>query len=200
MNIFSIPKRVIAKIKRNKFVKDFKCCDKSSAFGEDGFGKNCLLIGKKNMDIGSNCWIGNGSEFITYNSHFEQKLNSNLTLGNNVRITSRCRITCAGIISIGNNVLIAPECFITDHNHGMDPTQEGGYSPQPLEIKNVHIKEGVWLGQRVSVMPGVTIGAHSIIGANSVVTHDIPDYSIAVGIPARVIKRWNFVNNVWEKV
>ena len=60
------------------------------------------------------------------------------------------------------------------------------------------IEEGVWLGQRVCVLPGVCIGAHCIIGANSVVTHDIPAYSIAVGAPAKVVKQWK--NNQWKLV
>ena len=199
-NVFLILRKVMIYFRRNKFVKEFKHCEKSSGFGDKGFGKDCLLLGKENMSVGANSWFGKGCEFIAYNSHFAQSLSSNLTIGDNVRITSRCRITCAGNIVIENDVLIAPDCFITDHNHGMDPTYVGGYSSQPIQVKDVRIKEGVWLGQRVSVMPGVTIGAHSIIGANSVVTHDVPDYAIAVGIPAKVIKKWNFKNKVWEKI
>jgi len=123
-----------------------------------------------------------------------------LTFGDDVRITARIRLTCAQSIQIGNHVLIAPDVFITDHNHGRDPLDEMGYARQPLDVRPVIIEDCVWLGQRVCVMPGVTIGAHSIIGANSVVTHDIPAYCIAVGSPARVVKRWNFEENQWEKV
>jgi lipopolysaccharide O-acetyltransferase len=82
----------------------------------------------------------------------------------------------------------------------MDPEAERGYSPQDIVIKDVIIGEGVWLGQRVCVLPGVTIGAHSIIGAGGIVTRDIPPYSIAVGIPAKVIKIWNFERKCWEAV
>jgi len=200
MSIFLYLRKVIIHLKRNKFVRDFKHCEKTSGFGKDGFGKDCLILGKENMSIGANSWFGKGCEFIAYNSHFEQKLDSNLKIGDNVRITSRCRITCAGNITIENDVLIAPDCFITDHNHGMDPTILGGYSLQPIIVKDVHIKEGVWLGQRVSVMPGVTIGAHSIVGANSVVTHDVPDYAMVVGTPAKVIKIWDFGTKTWKKI
>jgi lipopolysaccharide O-acetyltransferase len=58
----------------------------------------------------------------------------------------------------------------------------------------------VWLGEHVSVLPGVTIGKGCIIGANSVVAKDIPDYCIAVGCPARVIKRFSFASNRWERI
>lgn len=69
----------------------------------------------------------------------------------------------------------------------MNPEQ-GGYSKQPLIINEVIIEDGVWLGQRV-VLPGVKIGKNAIVGANSVVTHNIPENTIAVGSPAKVIKR-----------
>ena len=144
--------------------------------------------------------FGAECELYAYSTHFSQKLNSELIVGNDVRVTSKCRITCAGKITIGNNVLIAPEVFITDHNHGMDPTDERGYSPQALDIADVIIEDGVWLGHRSTILPGVTIGKHSIVGANSVVTSDIPEYSIAVGIPAKVIKKWNDKEKRWERV
>ena len=103
-------------------------------------------------------------------------------------------------MNLRNDVLLGPDVFITDHNHGMNPNTQGGYSSQPLIVKDVTIEEGVWLGQRVCVMPGVTVGAHSIIGANSVVTHNVPPYSIVVGAPARVIKRWVFDQNKWISI
>ena len=71
---------------------------------------------------------------------------------------------------------------------------------QPIkQISPVRIGEGSWLGENVCVI-GANIGKHCVIGANSVVTHDIPDYSIAVGVPAKVIKKYNFETKVWEKV
>lgn len=198
--MFNILLKMIRYIKKSIFINKFKHCERSSRFGNIGCGEDCTILGMENMCIGHNTWIGPASEVYVYNSHLKRKLNAELIIGDNVRVTSRCRITCAGKIVIGNNVLIAPDVFITDHNHGMDPTVEAGYSSQPLIIKNVVIEEGVWLGQKVSVLPGVKIGKHSIIGANSVVTRDIPAYSIAVGIPAKVIKCWNKESKRWEKV
>lgn len=165
-----------------------------------GYGNKCIVVGKDRITIGDNSWFGQDSEVIVYHTHFKDELLSKLTIGNNVRCTSRCRITCAGHITIENDVLIAPDVFITDHNHGMNPDTKGGYFPQPLVIKDVVIGEGVWLGQRVCVMPGVTVGAHSIVGANSVVTHDVPPFSIAVGAPARVVKQWDHNKQEWIPV
>lgn len=200
MNILRIPRRVIGRIRKIAYIREFRNCDITSGFGTNGCGKGCTITGKKNMTIGAECAFGPGTELETLDSHFSQILNPNLVIGNHVRMTARCRITCAGNITIGNDVLMAPEVFITDHSHGMDPTKQGGYSPQPLIVKDVTIGEGAWLGQRVCALPGVTIGAHSIIGANSVVTHDIPPYCIAVGSPAKVVKIWDKESGIWTAV
>lgn len=199
MSAFNIPLKILRYLKKRKFIKEFKYCARSSGFGHIGYGEDCTIIGKENMSIGENSWFGSGCELYAYNSHFGQKLNSKLIVGNNVRVTARCRITCAGSIKIGNDVLIAPDVFITDHNHGTNPEIPGGYSKQSLLIENVNIEEGVWLGHRACILPGVTIGKHSIIGANSVVTHDIPEFCMAAGAPAQIIKRWNKEKQKWER-
>jgi len=70
---------------------------------------------------------------------------------------------------------------------------------QKVVTKQIVIKDSVWIGANCVVTAGVTIGKHAIIGAGSVVTKNIPDYSVAVGNPARVIKKYNFTTNSWEK-
>lgn len=200
VSVLRFPQRLIRYFRRERFYKKYVHIDRSSCLGTDGIGKGCVIEGDSNIQIGKNSLIGEGSELLVYRSHFDRPLDSRLIIGNNVRITARCRITCSGKIEIGDNALFAPDVFITDHNHGMDPEKPGGYSPQELTIGNVTIGEGVWLGQRVCVLPGTTVGAHSIVGANSVVTHDIPPYSKAVGAPARVIKKWDFDRKIWKDV
>ena len=192
--------RFFRHFKKKSLLKSFAECGKSNYFGTDDCGKTCKIIGAENIALGNENSFGEGCEIISLNTHMGQTLSPRLQIGNRVRVTARCRITCASNITIDDDVLMAPDVFITDHNHGMDPTRRGGYSPQPLIVKDVHICEGVWLGQRVCVLPGVTIGEHSIIGASSVVTHDIPPYSIAVGSPARVVKTWDFEKRKWIHV
>ena len=97
-------------------------------------------------------------------------------------------------------MLIAPEVFITDHNHGMNPEIKEGYAKQELVVKPVRIGDGTWIGQRVCILPGVTVGKHCIIGAGSVCTRSIPDYCIAVGVPAQVIKRWDTSEKQWRSI
>lgn len=196
MNILKLPKRIYSRIKKEQFIKKFKKFDISA-----GCEKSCSFIGEKSISVGQNSYFGDNCEIVAIHSHHENQIfNPGLIIGENVRITSRCRITCADRIEIGNCVLMAPDVFITDHNHGMNPTIKSGYSPQNLVTKSVKIGDGVWLGQRVIVLPGVEIGEHSIIGAASVVTKDIPSYSIAVGNPARVVKKWDFESGTWVKI
>ena len=189
--------RCVRRICKQGFKKKFLYFDISSSVGADGVGKGCKLSGTEHISIGKDCFFGEGTELVALEHHFQQTLNSMLLIGDHVRCVGGCRITCAGNLIIENDVLIGPDVFITDRNHGMNPCVHGGYSKQTLIVKNVKIGNGVWLGQRVCVLPGVTVGAHSIVGANSVITHDIPPFSIAVGSPARVIKKWDPQNNQW---
>ena len=196
----TILSKVLKRIRKQLFVKRFLSFDISSEIGKDGCGKGCFLEQTNHISIGKDCYFGQGTELSTLENHFDQKLQSCLTIGNHVRCVGGCRITCAGNIKIEDDVLLGPEVFITDHNHGMDPNYPGGYSNQSLIIKDVRIGRGVWLGQRVCIMPGVTIGEHSIIGANSVVTKNIPSYTIAVGSPAKVVKKWNNEFKEWLSI
>ena len=199
MNPLKLFLRGLYRIRKEIFIREFQWCDVSVGFVLKGPGR-CRVDGKEYIRIGKDSNFGEGCELIAYGSESKENEQPLLNIGNHVRVTARCRITCAGHITIEDDVLMAPDVFITDHNHGMDPNYPGGYSIQPLIVRDVKIGEGVWLGQRVCVLPGVTIGEHSIIGANSVVTHDVPAYSIAAGAPAKVIKRWNTERSTWEKV
>ncbi|MEK6780173.1 MAG: DapH/DapD/GlmU-related protein [Bacteroidota bacterium] len=127
-----------------------------------------------------------------------------LTIGDRVEINDYVHIAAVQKVEIGNDVLIASKVFITDHNHG---SYNGENQSTPDEIpgkrriisKPVIIEDNVWLGEYVVIMPGVTIGRGSVIGALSVVTKDIPSNSIAVGSPARVIKKYNDREGIWER-
>ena len=82
----------------------------------------------------------------------------------------------------------------------MNPESDIPYMDQTLSSQPVIIEDGCWIGEKVCIMPGVTIGRKSIIGAGSIVTKSIPGYCIAVGNPAKVIKKYNFKSHNWESV
>ena len=148
-------------------------------------------------------FIGNGSKMLCWREYAYrneiQSLEPSLKIGNNFHATRNLTIQCAGDITIGDNVLIASDVFIINYNHGSDPTTDS-YLDNPLEVSSVRIENGVWIGNNVVILPGVKIGKKSIIGAGSVVTKDIPEYSIAVGNPARIIKHYDFKKQKWCEI
>ena len=111
-----------------------------------------------------------------------------------------CSIMSADSVIIEDNVLMASYITIVNENHGMNVEDNCSYRRQPLTTAPVLIKEGAWIGERCCILSGVTIGKKSIIGSGSVVNKSVPDYCIAVGNPAKVIKKWNFDTHQWEKI
>jgi acetyltransferase-like isoleucine patch superfamily enzyme len=160
------------------------------------------IRGRKNIEFGKKFAAGYHCRIETHASSKEKVL----IIGQNVQINDFVHIAAKQSVVIGNNVLIASKVFISDISHGsyngdiFDSEPETDPQKRKLVSKPVSIDENVWIGESVSILPGVRIGKASIIGANSVVTKDIPDYCIAAGNPAKVIKRYNFNTGRWEKV
>lgn len=133
------------------------------------------------------------------------KNNYVLEIGNDVQVNDYVHIGAVNKVVIGNNVLIASKVYISDHNHGsynglLQSSPDLEPSKRPIVSMPVFIEDNVWIGEQVSILPGVTIGKGSIIGANSVVSKSVPPNCIAVGIPAKVIKKFNYNNTQWEKI
>lgn len=122
-----------------------------------------------------------------------------LSIQTGVNIQHNVNIYAAEKLVIEKNVLIASGCMITDNNHGTQPDQSP-YVCQPLSSSPTIIEEGVWLGEHVCVLAGSCVGRYSVIGSNSVVVGEIPAYSMAVGSPARVIKRFDSGTKQWVRV
>lgn len=102
-------------------------------------------------------------------------------------------------IIIGKNVLIADRVYISDNLHGYNDINIAIMKQPIVQKKSVSIGDDSWIGENVCII-GASIGKHCIVGANAVVTKDIPDYSVAVGNPAKVIKQYNSDNKCWEKI
>ena len=162
-----------------------------------------IIRGKKYIDFGSKLTTGEGCRFEAYNN---QKSKKSLIFGKNIQLNDYVHITAMNNVVIGDNVLMASKIYISDCSHGFYSGEEMDSSPEqhPIDrcynISEVVIEDNVWLGEFVSVLPGVTIGKGAIIGSNSVVTKDIPANTIAVGSPAKVIKKYNFETKKWERI
>ena len=157
---------------------------------------------KKNIWWGGNLTTGYNCRIEAYTNNRSKKI---LLFGNNIQINDYVHIAAAEDVRIGNNVLIASKVFITDISHGCYSGDQHGSpfikpSERKLFTKPVHIEDNVWIGESVNIMPGVKIGFGSIIGAGSVVTKDIPEFSIAAGVPAKVIKFFDKTSQSWLRI
>ena len=132
------------------------------------------------LEIGSNCTIQNYA-FIALT-----KPNPKIIIGDNVVVGRFSMLTNKNLIKIGNDVLIGAYVQIIDVDHGFEKNQI--IRNQGAEIGEVVIGNDVWIGAGAKILKDVHIGDGAVIGANSVVTEDIPPYAIAVGSPAKVIR------------
>ena len=114
---------------------------------------------------------------------FHTDCGKNLKIGKRVLINAGCQFQDQGGIEIGDDVLIGPQTIIATLNHDPDPEKRGGMFAKSVKIGNM-----AWLGARVTICPGVTIGDGAIVAAGAVVTKDVPPRTVVAGVPAKIIK------------
>ena len=148
------------------------------------------------ISIGKNTTFGDWLFLTAWNSYKnesgEQKLDPELTIGNNCSFGAFNHITCTNRITIGDGVLTGKWITITDNSHG--DTNYDTLLIRPILRKIVSkgpvvIGDKVWIGDKATILPGVTIGDGAVIAANSVVTKDVPAYCVAAGNPAKIIRQ-----------
>lgn len=155
-----------------------------------------LITNYKNIVIGNNVLIRNGIRLEVVEPSNDEVV---ISIGNNVNIEQNVHIIAHSRVSIGNNVTITGSCSIVDVEHPYDDIDcilKIGNRISAIR-KTVIIGDDSFIGYGVHINPGVSIGKYCIIGARSVVTKDVPDYSVVVGNPGKIIKRYNFELNKW---
>jgi acetyltransferase-like isoleucine patch superfamily enzyme len=157
------------------------------------FKDRITIIGSEHVHFGKNFTANEDVKIEAWEKHGMQKLHPDIYIGDNVFMNCRTHISATQKLVIGNGVLMGSDIFISDNNHGkadrreelmVPPAKRDLYSKGPIVIQ-----DNVWIGDKAIVLGNVTIGEGAIIGASAVVTKDIPAYSIAVGCPAKVIRR-----------
>lgn len=186
------------KIKNALFVRFFRLFYKNK-FGFLGANSNIIfplsIQGAKNIYIGSNVIIQYRTWLASLPLTGTQKCK--LEIGDGCCIGNFNHIFATESIKIGKDVLTADKVYISDNLHSYEDISIPIMHQLVKQISTVEIGEGTWIGENVCII-GAKIGKNCVIGANSVVTKDIPDYSVAIGIPAKVIKYYSFDSKTWE--
>ncbi len=189
-NIFSriinLPAYLLVKF-QSKFI---------SELGKNTFlGLSTKIIGHKYIRIDDNVRIGDYSIITAWDLYNQINFNPQLTIKENTTIGDYAHITCINKVLLHQNIMIGKFVTITDNSHG-DPSKyneiELSQNPKDRNLYSkgpVVICENVWIGDKVSILPNVTIGRSSVVGANSVVTKNIPPFCVYAGNPAKLIKK-----------
>jgi len=159
--------------------------DKNITLGKDVYLSSDVVLETRyggKISVGDKTELWDGVKLLTYRG--------NITIGNNCNINAYTIIYGHGNTTIGNNVMIAGHCMIIPNNHGF-ATRDMPMRVQRCTTKGITIEEDVWIAHGCSILDGVTIGKGAIIAAGSVVNRDVPPYSIAGGVPMRIIKERN---------
>lgn len=161
-------------------------------YGENLIIHGCVsLHGHGKISIGDNCIITSSGRYNptdgSSKTHLSTMQKGVLEIGDNVGI-SNSAITASDYVKIGNNTMIGSGCMISDTDHHSIYYDERN-SGEGTKTKAIIIEEGVFLGARVTVLKGVRIGKHSVIGAGSVVTKSIPDGELWAGNPVRFLRK-----------
>ncbi len=171
-------------------------------FGSFGAKSHMLkplrLVKPKYIKIGKDVTIQGLARMECVRQHEGQTYNGEIIIHDGVSIEQGCHIIAGSKLEIEKNVTISAYVYIADCGHSFkDVTKD--YIDQPLVIKPTKILEGAFIGAGAKIMPGVTVGKHSVVGANAVVTKDIPDYTMVAGVPAGIIKKYDFDEGEWKK-
>lgn len=167
-------------------------------------GPGSYLRGLSSIRIGDDFSAETGLWLEAITRYNDQTFAPRITIGSHVRISQSVHIAATNCVEIGDDVLIGSRVIIIDHNHGQyrhthsSPMSAPASRPLDSDLR-VAIGARVWLGDGVVVTPGASIGEGSVIGANSVVVGNVPPFSLAVGAPAVVKKRFDFSMNQWSE-
>lgn len=170
-------------------------------FGAFGHGtvlsRPDLIAGSRNIHIGSRVHIWKGARLEAIDSGTGRP---SLSIGDGTSIHMYFHCGAARSVTIGRDVLIAGHVYVSDHDH--DPGRPGLSARRStrLSIDPVVIEDDCWLGEGCRILKGVTLGRGSVVGASSVVTRDVPPYTMVVGAPARQLRRWDEASERWIPV
>lgn len=157
-----------------------------------GIGLDCIAIGRGSR-------ISRNTRLLALKSYGAQQFRPQITIGDNVSVGFGCTLSCVNRLDVGDDVTIGDNVYIADSNHGYsNPVLS--ILDQPLLVGKISIGKGAWIGYGAFVSGDVSVGEHSVIGANSVVTRPVEAYTVVAGVPARPVKRFDHAAGCWVRV
>lgn len=147
------------------------------------------LSGESRISIGDDVFVGAGCWLQVLTDSSRGETGFAIEIGSGTSIAGTCVLSAVSRIRLGRNVLLARNVYIADHRHAFEDIGVPVLDQGVTRIAQVDIGDGAWLGQNVVITPGVRVGRGAVVGANSVVRDDVPDFAVAIGAPARVIRQ-----------
>ncbi|MEX2381977.1 MAG: acyltransferase [Opitutales bacterium] len=151
----------------------------------------CIHIGRR-TEIAWCGWLFAVTEYFGQRFDPEIRIGDDCTIGNHVHIVATNKIL------LGKNVMLADRVYISDNAHDYRNVHSPIMRSDLICCGEVHIGDDSWIGENVCIFGDIRIGRHCVVGANAVVNRHLPDFSVAVGAPARIIKRYNPASKDWE--
>jgi acetyltransferase-like isoleucine patch superfamily enzyme len=142
--------------------------------------------GEERIAVGDNVYVGAGCWLQVLGDDAGPPA---IVIGDGTSIAGRCVISAAQSVRLGSEVLVASGVYIADHSHAFEDASRPVLGQGIDRVAPVEVGDGAWLGENVVVGPGVRVGRGAVVGANAVVLEDVPDRAVAVGVPARVVRR-----------
>ena len=155
------------------------------------------ITNQQNIDIGKFVKIYENSRIECYKIFKKQVLSPKLIINNNVIINNNFTALIADECCIGENTIIAHNVSIISENHGIDLMSNIPFHEQELSTSPIKIGKNCWIGCNVSLLPGASLGDNCIVGAGAVVNKSFPSNTMIAGVPAKTIKRFDYITGTW---
>jgi acetyltransferase-like isoleucine patch superfamily enzyme len=156
-------------------------------------------VGLDCVSLGDHSRISRNTRLLALKAYGSQSFDPQINIGDNVSIGFGCTLSCIKLIEIGHDVTIGDNVYIADSHHEYRDIALGVLQ-QELLPGQVSIGRGAWVGYGAFLAGNVSLGEHSVVGANSVVTSSVPAYTVVAGVPAKPLKRFSHELGQWVKL